>query len=418
MSDSEDADNHDRRRTIDSGIGGADLTLDDPERDLGLIPEEPELEQVALADLQLGEVEVAADVQQAANDDDEDLILQIDPLLEELEGPDQVRIMADAVTGSQLGAVSVYAGDPKQDIDIWLEQIDNFKTQFQWSDAATASAAKAKLTDKAAFWLSSQRKMNKLFPLWNTGVEGGRLRKALRLRFKPTVTAVEATAAVAGLKQKENETVQEFYDRVIWAVDTKNYKTVDKTTAEYATARDSDIFAFFGAGMKEKIISLAMSGGNPPDTHEELLTRSVNIETSYDKRQYRTNEVTTSGEDGATGGATTGPLDEIKELKKQIAALTKTVGTKRHNRCYRCNQPGHFVRDCTEPPREGGGGGRGRGRGGGKGRGGRGGGQNPNKSNEHKQGGQSQNKQAQNYGKRDTHAVQLEDEFQEDSGNY
>lgn len=292
------------------------------------------------------------------------------------------------VAGSQLSALNDYNGDPHKDIDVWLEQMDNFARQFQWNDANTAAAAKAKLTDKAAFWLASQRKMNRHYPAWNAGdaaADPTKLRLALRKRFKPTVTAVEATAAIIGLKQKENEAVQEFYDRVCWAVDRKNYKILDKTTEAYRDSRDSDVFAFFGAGLKEKIASIAMSGGEPPDTHEALLERAVTIEITHEKSKG------VFSVEGATGGEpevqTEKEKDEIKELTKQVAALTKMMnrggrggrgrgGRGRGGRCYRCQETGHFVRNCPQPAKTNEGrGGHQRGRGNDRGGGQRGGGQ-------------------------------------------
>ena len=175
--------------------------------------------------------------------------------------------MAQGAQGGQLASLATYDGT--KDIDVWVEQVDHAMRAFAWTSPVTSDAAKTKLSGEAAVWVASQRRLGNQYVNWNDGDADTQLRKALQTRFKPTVTALEATDAIADLKQKDTESVSAFFDRVVWAVDIKNSLTwtdAEKLQANYMPVRDGDIKAFFMAGVKREIKELVVGGGDPPGT--------------------------------------------------------------------------------------------------------------------------------------------------------
>lgn len=311
------------------------------------VPEEEEAEQVGVPVENV--LEIAG-------------IFNFEDALFQLFANEQGQIMANqASKGSQLSAIPEFNGDPSKDIELWCELVDNFKIQFRWSDQVTASAAKARLTGKAAFWLSTQAKMGNKYPKWDVLdananppelLEILKLKTALTTRFKPAVTAIEATAAVTKLNQKENESVREFYDRVLWAVDLKNYNC-DKAADAYISHRDSDIYAYFSAGLKEKIIATAMSGGDPPATHATLLNRAATIELAMEKTKQIAMVTASPGEESVSGNrdGLEETVPNLADLAKQVAALSLQGANRGNMKCHRCNKEGHFIRNCPDPPR-------------------------------------------------------------------
>lgn len=291
---------------------------------------------------------------------------------------------AVAINASALNTVKEFAGGPEEDIELWLAALQRSIDTFRWDDVQVAGVVKQKLTGKAAFWLDTQRRLGRPLVAWNLGDNAGRLKLALETRFTIRITRAEGIEAVAKLQQKRSESVREFYDRVIWAVDVKNHVLTDaqKLEAWYVISRDNDIHTFFAAGLNAKIYEKAMSGGNPPVNAAELLTRADDIERAMEKS-------------GGTGGGVAAveveqrASGETNGLEKEIAALKLEMSKVK---CYNCQSFGHFSRSCPKPRKQQqrGGGHQGRGHQGrgsgnrGRGSGGRGGGQyNPRPATNH-----------------------------------
>ena len=363
-----------RRRVLDrdSGLGlqpmGDSGDEDDRERQRLLRLDEEEEEQ-ALAQPLLN-----PDQQAENNDDDE---------IEEL--PPDPNVPVIMAQGGQLAILAEYDGSG--DVDIYLDMCDTARETFGCNHAITAASVKTKLTGDAARWLSSQRKLNNLYPTWNDADEPDEdcLRKGLRKRFKPHATDLEATEAVANLTQKERENVHTFFDRVVLAVDIKNFHFTEEEKQEegYIRGRDHDIRTFFAAGLKPNIKALVLGGGNPPDTADATLTRAAQVEASLRKQAKCIAEMDlvskqrdddtppgasglllqVDGGESPTAMSTSSDNSDIKleKLAQELAVIQKQFT------CHGCQKPGHFVRDC--PERKGGRGRGRRGRGGGRGRG-------------------------------------------------
>ena len=270
--------------------------------------------------------------------------------------------------GGQLASLATYDG--KTDIDVWVEQVDHAQRAFDWTSPVTADAAKTKLIGEAALWIAGQRKMTNNYPNWNDGDEDTQLRKALKDRFKPKVTALEAADAIKGLQQKGDESVSAFFDRCIWAADVKNslqFNEEQRRAAAYVPIRDNDIIMFFVNGMKEDIRELVVGGGEAPDNVNDLIARARQVEAAMRKKAASVHEV--KSEAVSSEKKTDDPKDDslnVAELKKEISMLRSQI------KCFNCDKFGHMKREC---PMKGKGrgqrrGGQGRGRGG-QGRGGK-----------------------------------------------
>ena len=263
--------------------------------------------------------------------------------------------------GGQLASLATYDG--KTDIDVWVEQVDHAQRAFDWTSPVTADAAKTKLIGEAAVWIAGQRKMTNNYPNWNDGAEDTQLRKALKDRFKPKITALEAADAIKGLQQKGDESVSAFFDRCIWAADVKNslqFDEEERRAQAYVPIRDNDITMFFVNGMKEDIRELVVGGGESPDNVNDLIARARQVEAAMRKKAASVHEV--KAEAGSHEKQADKPKDEslnVADLKKEISMLRSQV------KCFNCDRFGHMKREC---PMKGKGrgqrkGGQGRGRG-------------------------------------------------------
>jgi hypothetical protein len=266
-----------------------------------------------------------------------------------------------AIQGSQLATVIVFPGDTGLVAEAWIASVDRAIAQFQWEDGPAAAAMKNKLSGTAASWLRAQEKVGRALETW-TGVNG--LKSALQTRFSETISELAAADAIRDLKQKSNESVNEFYDRVVLAVDRKNhtYTPAQKTTADYRAAMMADVFIFFGAGLREEIRNRTLGTPTPPLTAEALLNaaRAIEVDMTRQAAQRQLLEVSTNvvPEDNSS-------LEhQIAELRQQISSWTISrgrggrQGPPMANRgrggqrdisqvqCFRCKNWGHYANKC------------------------------------------------------------------------
>jgi len=287
-----------------------------------------------------------------------------DPAAQPQPNPAAPDSTTDAVTGSQLASVPSYDGTEGLDVELWLNRMDRAKTQFNWSDTATAQAALTKLTGSASNWLNSLDRTNTTPTTWE-GEQG--LRKALKDRFYPIVTALEASQATYNLKQLAQETVSQFYDRCIIAIDKKNHALPEpeRNNEQYKRQFEVDLFTFYSAGLHETIRRRTLAANNPPTTPRGLLHAAKTVEAEESHRQIATvsaNEVGTSETPESAPAPPKAAADE--PLQKQIELLTAAIqslnrggsrkqpnnsGRRNLNSniiCYFCRKPGHIARNC------------------------------------------------------------------------
>ena len=287
------------------------------------------------------------------------------PEEEESWGRPVSRRMAE-VTGSQIAAVPLYNGE--SDVELFAVTVDRIMRQFNWNENQTSAIAKNKLTGAAAGWLRSAELQFQKLDEWKD------LKEGLFKRFKPALNEVNAVASVLELKQKEKESVMEFYDRVIVAIDRMNHKVkpAEKREKGYQDLFEVQLFTFFSAGMKEDIRIKAMSGKDPPTTAEEMRTAAQTIEAQGSKQKQALAELGIEEVTEKMKKAKIKKEEEKNEDQEEGVEALQVRGrrgrgggargqgrkSQKEVTCFNCQQKGHYSFDCQRKPAQ-----RGRGRG-------------------------------------------------------
>ncbi len=235
------------------------------------------------------------------------------------------------------------------------------KEAFGWIQNSTSQMVQTKLTGSAT-WLCS---LIKTAPdtdaldkgeVWNDNnlVPDKGLKYCLLLRFHESMNEKGAVAAVMSLTQSAQESVDEFYDQVVLAMDCKNFCISEqvKETKTYKNQLCSDMYTSFEAGLLEDSQKLVVGAPNPPTEIIGLHTAAYNAEREMKKGKVpkflnKVASATPSSEDPQPRTSST-PLIDLKELKE--ALLSAIQSTKKQSKsppvCWRCHQPGHTSYPC------------------------------------------------------------------------
>ena len=270
---------------------------------------------------------------------------------------------------SELNVLIAYDGT--KDARDWLQQLGNLATQFGWSSEDTATAAKHKMIGDGHKWLRSQRLMgwelDSMEDIQAVAAAGNNpatpfqlgFRNAFLERFDELLTEVAATLAVTQLKQEDKETVDQYYDRVVYALDMKNhmFTTAQKREPSYRQMQETELYSFFGAGLKPALRAATLGAAQPPKTLATLLTSARTVERER-KTPTTSTTSTTSSSVAAVDTSSSSATDVIADLVKKVEALTtkSTNATTFAGTCYGCGKRGHKRDVCRSS-------GRGRGRG-------------------------------------------------------
>lgn len=297
------------------------------------------------------------------------------------------------VSGSQLVTIPTFSGEEGvYQIKNFIAHVSRAQTQFGWTEVQTVTSAQSRLTDQAQTWLRGATITGKTWNRWTPGAAGAdgvvaeTFQDALNKRFGRVLTSALAVDAVQDLNQRDLESVSRFYDRVLLALDRKNYiySEADKREDNYKRAFNHDLITFFLGGLRENIRRRVLGSAAPPETPENALAAARAAEAEINKNnpvkmieavQANPGRVEAQGAQGSTSMV----RYEVCDLTgDKIPVPVQVDAVKMQNReliCWRCGGKGHFAANCATPAAGDGnrGRGKGRGRGRGRGRGGRGG---------------------------------------------
>ena len=271
---------------------------------------------------------------------------------------------AQAIPGSQLGAIDKFTGEEGLKAENFLATVDRSKAMFVWGDLQTRNAAILRMSDTAQTWIRALETANTLPATWeDPGHEADGLKAKIKLRFGLTYTTNNAVEALGQLQQKQAETAAAFLDRVRIGLDLKNYAVVNKQAPAYLAQLTTDTRLFFLAGVKEELRQRVVGVPNAPENMVDILAIVRAAEAEIAAKRVVVNQTQEGGQ------AKTSEDSAVNALKTGAAA--KGRRDPKTSTCYGCGAIGHFHRDCTVSPmpkggfpsRGGGRGGRGRGRG-------------------------------------------------------
>ena len=317
------------------------------------------------------------------------------------------------VNANQLQVLGTFSGEGDDDAEAYVAKVAQCATSFQWTPDVTKTMVELCLRGIAARWLRSLDKtVDPAVDLnvWQTPdpafgvapalpvgappgvrefIPGSGLRHQLLLRFKKVVSEGSAVEAVIDLKQRAGETVDDFFDRVVMAMDAKNHRATEaeKQDEAYRDRLRDDVFTFFAAGMNDEVRRQALGGpeASRPTNAAALLiaARNSELERKKAKKPKFLSELDAGlqnlpGESGsddgfsqAAGGASAEQFAGLSELMQQLDVLRHRVAGMADIDCWSCGKKGHYSFNCVA---KGGGAISARGRGGSSGRGrGRGG---------------------------------------------
>jgi hypothetical protein len=285
------------------------------------------------------------------------------------------------VTPQQLATIPLYSG--ATDVELYLAALERAADLYTWDDGETCTAAKSRLAGAGEIFLESLRKQHVECVVYLDRAAAGAganavaaqtgIKKRLRVRFGEIVTEIAAADAVTSLHQKSGETVSDFNDRCVVAIDRMNhtYTDIQKQQPAYQGHFAAMLYTFLASGLKEEIRSRTLGAATPPRTAEALLTAAKSVESEMARsRKTKTLLEIERADDSAAVEAMEFPttIQGLRNLMavmmsagpgqggeaKETAAITNkpasTASAVNANAtCYNCRGKGHLALICPSP---------------------------------------------------------------------
>ena len=214
-------------------------------------------------------------------------------------------------------------------------------------------AATLRLSGSALLWLRAQRTGNVIYGHGEGKKDYAQFKRDFLARFRPLDDPLRSTEAMKDLHMMDGETINEFKDRVMIAIEKKNYTYDDKTTDAYKTVRDTDAYRSITIGMTGQLRRCLMSGSDPPKELETLMKQAVQAEAALRKTAAIPGmagimEVTGEQDpdpqpaegNGSESADAAGVNGSVQEMINELAKIKKQF------QCYGCKEYGHLRRDC------------------------------------------------------------------------
>jgi hypothetical protein len=282
------------------------------------------------------------------------------------------------VTPQQQSTIALYSG--ATDVELYIAAIERAATLYQWTDEETCTAAKTRLAGAGELFLESMRKQRVVCEVWedraaavNPVVQAQRgMKPRLRERFGEIVTEIAAADAITNLHQKSGESVSDYNDRCVVAIDRMNhtYTDIQKGQAAYQAHFNSMLFTFLASGLKDDIRSRTLGAPTPPRTAEALLTAAKSVESEMARSRKIKNLMEVERENMPATAETLEFPTTVQGLRslmavmmsgqeqgneaREAAAVTgkppSTASAANANAtCYNCRGKGHLALICPSP---------------------------------------------------------------------
>ena len=236
-------------------------------------------------------------------------------------------------TGGQVQTIPEFHGREGLETLEWVRFITSAARQYKWSPETTAAVAKSRFRTYAARWYRAQLgndDEDNICLQWD-GPQG--LKKAILKRFHPPITLQMAAEAISELKQRGDESVNQFHDRCSVAVGQlfdKNELFTPQFTrgcVEFLSIKKHVISVLFTAGIPNEVRRGIFGVKDPPTTDEEILEACLRIEM-----------------EGKS--LTDVAVDAISETEGRKSSSKQVEAINFMGRCYGCGQEGHMRKDC------------------------------------------------------------------------
>ena len=267
--------------------------------------------------------------------------------------------------------LQVWRGNGKDatTIELWIDQVERMATQKGWNAARTAAAVCDALKDTAARWMAVM-KSNPTKA--GTLEDWDQLKPAIKKRFADALTATQKQAFVRGLVQANNESVQDFFDRVALALSKVHQnprgalagEQLDGQRKGYDKSQDVTLGTLFIAGLRQDTREYVEINMTDTDNSERILELAIKSETAKGHGAKAAALKLAVIEDEMQEDPT------LRKVNEELAVLrtrmnTFTAGKNKNNKqnhsttlppikdrkswfyCYKCKQHGlHISKEC------------------------------------------------------------------------